>query len=63
MRVTLIENLEHPVALYLMYYNFAIPHKTLSNPYPRTPAMAARLSKHVWTIEEIVMLMDVFPAE
>lgn len=24
-----------------MYYNFARPHKSLANPYPRTPAMAA----------------------
>jgi IS1 family transposase len=29
------------VALHFMHYNFARPHKTLANPYPRTPAMAA----------------------
>lgn len=53
-----IENLEHAVALHFMYYNFARPHKTLSNPYPATPAMAAGISDHVWTIGEIVALLD-----
>jgi IS1 family transposase len=51
-----IENLEHAVALHFMYYNFARPHKTLANPYPRTPAMAAGVSDHIWTVEEIVRL-------
>jgi len=39
-----------------MHYNFARTHKTLANPYPRTPAMAAGLAEHVWSIEEIVQL-------
>ena len=39
-----------------MYYNFARPHKTLVNPYPTTPAMAAGISTHIWTVEEIVKL-------
>jgi hypothetical protein len=39
-----------------MHYNFARPHKTLAYPYPKTPAMAAGLTDHVWTIEEIVGL-------
>ncbi|MFC1980342.1 IS1 family transposase [Chloroflexota bacterium] len=51
-----VENLEHAVALHYMYYNFARPHKTLANPYPRTPAMAAGISNHIWTIEDIVSL-------
>ncbi len=46
------------LALYFMYYNFARPHKTLANPYPRTPAMAAGISDHIWTVEEIVKLID-----
>ena len=55
-----IENLEHAVALHFMYYNFARPHKTLT---PKrsigvTPAMAAGVSDHIWTIEEIVKLAD-----
>jgi hypothetical protein len=37
--------------------NFARSHKTLANPYPRTPAMAAGVSDHVWKIEEIVRLL------
>ncbi len=45
------------VALYFMHYNFARPHKTLANPYPRTPAMATGVSDHIWTIEEIVKLV------
>jgi IS1 family transposase len=52
-----IENLEYAVALHFMYYNFARPHKTLANPYPRTPAMASGISDHIWTIEEIVKLI------
>lgn len=37
------------------------PHKTLANPYPRTPAMAAGIENHIWTIEEIVELMNKSP--
>ena len=53
-----IENLEYAVALHFMYYNFARPHKTLTKPYPRTPAMAAGISNHVWTVGEIVKLIE-----
>jgi hypothetical protein len=53
-----VENLEYTLALHYMHYNFARTHKTLANPYPRTPAMAAGLTDHVWTIEEIVSLAD-----
>lgn len=53
-----IENLEYAVALHFMYYNFARPHKTLTNPYPKTPAMVVGLSNHIWTTEEIVKLLD-----
>jgi IS1 family transposase len=53
-----IENLEYAVALHFMYYNFARPHKTLANPYPRTPAMAAGIETHIWTVEEIVRLTE-----
>jgi len=41
-----------------MHYNFARPHQTLANPYPRTPAMAAGVSDHVWTLKEIATLLD-----
>ncbi|HYM46484.1 MAG TPA: IS1 family transposase, partial [Solirubrobacteraceae bacterium] len=46
------------VALHFMAYNFARAHKTLANPYPRTPAMAAGVADHVWTLREIVALLD-----
>jgi hypothetical protein len=47
------------IALYFMHYNFVRPHKTLAYPYPRTPAIAAGLTDHIWTIEEIVKLTEV----
>lgn len=46
------------IALHFMYMNFGRPHKSLANPYPRTPAMAAGLADHVWTCEEIAGLLD-----
>ena len=51
-----LENHECALPLYFMHYNFARPHKTLTNPYPKTPAMVAGLTNHIWTIEEIVKL-------
>jgi IS1 family transposase len=52
-----LENLAAAVSLHFMYYNFARPHMSLASPYPRTPAMAAGVSDHVWKIEEIVALL------
>jgi IS1 family transposase len=51
-----LENHVLALALYFMYYNFVRPHKSLANPYPRTPAMAAEISNKVWTVEDIVTL-------
>jgi IS1 family transposase len=53
-----VENLAHAVSLHYMHYNFARPHKTLADPYPRTPAMAAGVTDHVWTLHEIAALLD-----
>lgn len=53
-----VENLAHAVSLHFMYYNFARPHKTLANPYPQTPAMAAGIADRVWTLEEFAGLLD-----
>jgi IS1 family transposase len=53
-----LENHILALALYFIYYNFARPHKTLANPYPRTPAMAAGISNHIWTVDEIVRLIN-----
>jgi IS1 family transposase len=52
------ENLAAAVALHYMHYNFARPHMSLKNPYPRTPAMAAGKADHVWTLQEIAGLLD-----
>jgi IS1 family transposase len=52
-----LENHMYAVALHFMHYNFCRPHTTLSKPYRTTPAMAAGLSDHVWTIEELLSLL------
>lgn len=54
-----LENLSAAVALHFMHYNFARPHKTLSKRYPTTPAMAAGITDHVWTVNEIAGLLEV----
>jgi hypothetical protein len=53
-----VENLAAAVSLHLMHYNFGRVHKSLSNPYPMSPAMAAGVADHVWTLEEIAGLLD-----
>jgi hypothetical protein len=53
-----VRNHAAAVALQHMHYNFARTHRSLANPYPRTPAMAARIADHVWTCEEIAALVD-----
>lgn len=47
-----VENHAHAVALHFMYYNFGRIHKTLRI----TPAMAAGVTDHVWSLEEIAAL-------
>jgi hypothetical protein len=47
-----------PIALHFAYCNLARPHKMLASPYPRTPAMAAGIADHVWTMAEIAGLLD-----
>jgi len=49
-----VENHQHALALYFMYYNFARVHQTLRV----TPAMQAGVSDQVWSIEEIIGLLD-----
>jgi IS1 family transposase len=53
-----VEHLSHAVSLHFMHYNFARPHKTLRERYPRTPAMAAGVTDHIWSLEEIAALLD-----
>jgi hypothetical protein len=50
-----IDNLAAAVALHFMHYNFCRIHQTLRV----TPAMEAGISDHVWSIAEIVGLLDV----
>ena len=52
------ENFAAAVALHYMHYNFARPHMSLKNPYPRTPAMAAGKADHIWSLKEIAALLD-----
>ena len=48
-----VENHMHSVAMYMMFYNFCRIHKSLRV----TPAMAAGISDHVWSLEEMVGLL------
>ena len=63
--------LRQQLALYHVYYNFCLPHASLRQPLPqpepplgtgaaqrwqpRTPAMAAGLTDHVWTLREVLL--------
>jgi IS1 family transposase len=65
------DGLRHQRALYQTYYNFCLPHASLRQPLPqpeptkgngsakrwrlRTPAMAAGLTDHVWTLREVLL--------
>jgi len=48
-----LENHACAVALHFMYYNFARIHQTLGT----TPAVAAEVADHAWSVEEIVGLL------
>lgn len=48
-----VENHRHMVALHYMYYNYCRIHQTLRC----TPAQEAKLSAHVWDIENLVALL------
>lgn len=49
-----LENHGHAVSLYFLHYNFCRVQKTLRV----SPAMEAGLAHHVWTLEELVGLLD-----
>lgn len=53
-----LENHMYALALYFVHYNFVRPHKSLANPYHRTPAMAAGLTDSIWTMEDLLGLLD-----
>ena len=65
------DGLRQQLGLYQVYYNFCLPHASLRHPLlqpeptpgmgsakrwqPRTPAMAAGLTDHVWTLREVLL--------
>src|SRR6266446_1837828 len=65
------DGVHQQLALYHTYYNFCLPHASLRQPLPepeptngngsakrwqpRTPAMAAGLTDHVWTLREVLL--------
>lgn len=49
-----VENHCHALSLYFMFYNFARIHKTLKV----SPAMAAGVTGRLWSMEDIVALID-----
>ena len=49
-----LENHIHSVAIHFMYYNFVRIHGSLRV----TPAMAAGVTKKLWSIEDMVGLLD-----
>jgi len=49
-----VENHCHQLALYFVFYNFTRMHKTLR----MTPAMAAGVADRLWSVEDIVALVD-----
>jgi hypothetical protein len=65
------DGIHQQLALYHVYDNFCLPHASLRHPLlqaepthgtgsakrwqPRTPAMAAGLTEHVWTLREVLL--------
>jgi IS1 family transposase len=49
-----LDNLKHAVALHFMHYNYCRIHSTLRV----TPAMESGLADHVWSLEELVGLLE-----
>jgi hypothetical protein len=65
------DGLHQQLVVYHTYYNFCLPHSSLRQPLllpeatngngsaklwrPCTPAMAAGLTDHVWTLKEVLM--------
>jgi hypothetical protein len=59
-----VENLAHAVSLHYMHYNFGRIHTSLTftddagRTVKQTPAMAAGVADHVWSLQEIAALLD-----
>ena len=54
-----LENHRHSIALHYMYYNFCRVHQTLRV----TPAMESGIVDHVWSLDELVGLLEHNAAE
>jgi hypothetical protein len=55
------ENHAHAVSLMFFFYNYCRPHQTLTkaaNGVKTTPAMAAGISNHAMTVEEMLGMLD-----
>ena len=50
-----VENHAAMLGIYFMWYNFGRNHQTLK----MTPAMKAGIADHVWTVEEVIGLLEV----
>jgi hypothetical protein len=54
-------NHAHAASLFCLHYNYCRPYQTLTKAaqgVKTTPAMASGLTDHVWTVKDIVALMD-----
>lgn len=49
-----LENHACAVAIFFMFYNYCRVHSTIG----KTPAIASGIADHVWTIEELIGLLD-----
>jgi hypothetical protein len=65
------DGVQHQLVLFHVYYNFVLPHTSLRQPLlapeatngrgsarvwqPSTPAMAAGLTDHIWTLREVLL--------
>ena len=49
-----LENHIHALSIYFMHYNFARMHQTLRC----TPAMEAKVTDRLWSLEDMVALVD-----
>ncbi len=55
------ENHAHAASLFFLYYNYCRPHQTLTKAAggtKTTPAMASGLTDKVWTVKDVIALMD-----
>lgn len=54
-----VENHCHMFALTIMHYNFCRKHTSIK----KTPAQAAGVAGHQWTLDEVIVMMDAYLAE